>query len=50
MLTITHAKRKIVVSVCIDVINNLGRRHLLVCSVLLQDFLLIQLIGSSLEM
>lgn len=39
-----------VFSVCIGVINNLGIHHLLVSSVVLQDFLLIQLIGSSLEM
>lgn len=50
MLAITDAKRKMVVSVYIDVINNLGIYHLLVCSVVLQDLLLIQLIGSSLEM
>lgn len=50
MLTITDAKRKMVVSVCIGVINNLGMHHLLVSSVVLQDFLLIQLIGSSLGM
>lgn len=49
MLAITDARRKMVASMCIDVINNLGIHHLLVCSVVLQDFLLIQLTGSSLE-
>lgn len=50
MLAITDVKRKMVSSVCIDAISNLGIHHLLVCSVVLQEFLLIQLIGSSLEM
>lgn len=50
MLGIADVRRKIVCSVCIDVTNNLGILHLLVCHVVLEEFLLIQFTGSSLEM
>lgn len=46
MLGVADVRRKMVCSV----INNQGMLHLLVCPIVLEDFLLVQFTGSSPEM